>query len=661
MLLFAISVGLLAAFCAVVAAMVARERDSMIWAGLAAAALQLGLLAQLLSLAHMLKPVPWLACQALLLAGALAARTRLRQRARNAVPPPREPVRDALHLTDRLIAGALAGIVVAMLAGSAWLALSHPVRGFDELMYHCSRVARALQEETLFFAPTHNERQTSLPFGGELWFLWPVLFTRSELAGRTVAWLAFPLTAWGALAVCRRLGIGPRTRWVAPALWCATPLVFRIACGQKTDIWMSLWVFGAFWSLARLHGRPEDRSARGMWAACGMFCALASSVRLLAAPLTVVIVLLAALRRGQGRERVWRLAEVLAGIAMATVLSGAGAHSLLNLAREGGVDGSPALRDHVSARVSPAQLLTHLGRMQFDLLELPAAPPGSATLERALSHASRSLGLERLLPKEGGDWPGRYEYFLPRRAIRLGFGGLLWTPLLAALAVMWIARGRLRDKDLARRLRPLAAIVLAGASATAFALVGLVWQQGFMLRFHLAGYATVPLLAAGLACGGRLRDAAMGAALALQAAVLLWGDVALQRNLFETDRGVTSQFDIAAATIPADARVLLVAGQDGRDYRLHAPDSRYSRRIGTAGRRPTTASLAAALADPRPDFVLFERAGPLSQLDWHPHDPSPLLRFLDASGQWTSETLSGTRGQVLYRSRGDQAGRPSGP
>ena len=476
-----------------------------------------------------------------------------------------------------------------------------------------------------------------------------------------MVWLAFPLTAWGMLAVCRRLGIGPRTRWIAPALWCATPLVFRIACGQKTDLWMSLWVVGAFWAMARALGEKERPAQWGLWAACGVFCGLAASVRLLTAPLVASVLVIALARRGAGcRHRLVKAATTLCGMAAVVVLSGLGAHLLVNKAREGGFTGSDALRGHVSVRVPPARLLTHLGRLQFDLVDFPVAPPGARMLEWALVHASRSLGLERVLPHEGGDWPGRYEYFLPRRAIRLGIGGVLWTPLLAAVALAWFLRRRPRGAETAGRIPALAAITAASTAVAIAIAATLVWQQGFMLRFFIAAYAAVPLLAAGLCGGGIRRDAGLTAVIALQACVLLWGDVALGRNLLEGDRLVTSQFDAADRTLPADARVLLIAGQDARDYRIYAPDSGFSRQVCSAGSCPTVAAFTSSLSAAPPDFVLFQGTTPLSQLDGHPYDPSPLLRHLDSSGKWTSETLAGTHGQVLYR-RSAQAGRPPEP
>jgi hypothetical protein len=384
-------------------------------------------------------------------------------------------------------------------------------------------------------------------------------------------------------------------------------------------------------------------------------------VRLLAAPLLAAVLVVALARRGAGcRHRFARIAATLCGLAAVVVLSGLGAHLLVNKAREGGFTGSDALRRHVSVRVPLARLLTHLGRLQFDLVDFPVAPPGAGMLEQALVHASRSLGLERVLPHEGGDWPGRYEYFLPRRAIRLGIGGLLWTPLIVATALAWSLRRHLPDARTAGRLPALGAITVASTAVVIAIAATLVWQQGFMLRFFIAAYAAVPLLVAGLCGGGHRRDASLAAVIALQACVLLWGDVALGRNLFEGDRPATSQFDLADRILPADAVVLLIAGQDARDYRLYAPGSSFGRRVCSAGSRPTVAAFARSLRVASPGFVLFDGTTPLSQLDGHPHDPSPLLRHLDSSGEWTSETLADTHGQVLYR-RSAQAGGPSEP
>src|SRR5205823_10697251 len=72
-----------------------------------------------------------------------------------------------------------------------------PISGFDERMYHASRVLYWISNHSIFPYMTHNDRQVMIPFGAELLFLWPVLFTKSELFGRVIFWLAYPFSTIG--------------------------------------------------------------------------------------------------------------------------------------------------------------------------------------------------------------------------------------------------------------------------------------------------------------------------------------------------------------------------------------------------------------------------------------------------------------------------------
>jgi hypothetical protein len=88
-------------------------------------------------------------------------------------------------------------VIGVMLALSAVTQIATPIRGGDERMYHASRVIYWIQYQTAFPFVTHNDRQKIVPFGSELFFLWPVLLTHSEVIGRIVFWLAYPCAAIG--------------------------------------------------------------------------------------------------------------------------------------------------------------------------------------------------------------------------------------------------------------------------------------------------------------------------------------------------------------------------------------------------------------------------------------------------------------------------------
>src|SRR6185295_252421 len=79
-------------------------------------------------------------------------------------------------------------LIIGMLALSAITQIATPIHTGDEKMYHASRVIYWIQNQSVFPFATHNDRQNITPFGSELFFLWPVLLTKTELIGRFVFW-----------------------------------------------------------------------------------------------------------------------------------------------------------------------------------------------------------------------------------------------------------------------------------------------------------------------------------------------------------------------------------------------------------------------------------------------------------------------------------------
>lgn len=56
----------------------------------------------------------------------------------------------------------------------------------DELYYHASRPLYWIQNASMAPYPTINDRQMVISFGTNLIFMWPILFTKSEIIGRMV-------------------------------------------------------------------------------------------------------------------------------------------------------------------------------------------------------------------------------------------------------------------------------------------------------------------------------------------------------------------------------------------------------------------------------------------------------------------------------------------
>ena len=135
-----------------------------------------------------------------------------------------------------------------MLALSAITQIATPIHAGDEKMYHASRVIYWIQNQSVFPYVTHNDRQNITPFGSELFFLWPVLLTKTELIGRFVFWLAYPCAAIGQYLLLRAMKLSATAALVGVLILITTPLVAASAIGLKPEIWSILTLVGtSYW------------------------------------------------------------------------------------------------------------------------------------------------------------------------------------------------------------------------------------------------------------------------------------------------------------------------------------------------------------------------------------------------------------------------------
>ena len=647
MLLFALSAALLMLSCHAVAALLARRPDERFWWMAVAAGLQLALLAQGLSLFSALAPAAWLAAQVVVTAPLLAWAWRAGTRVR---PRPGAPPRAGRPAALALRAGAwlLAGFVAFAWAASLYRLASRPVAGFDDLMYHGSRVLYALQERTIFLAPTHNERQTAFGWGGELWFLWPMLLTRAELPSRVILWLALPLSCAGVWFTAARMGLAPALRMTAVALWCATPVAFRCSLQMKPDLWMALWALAAFWGLAATVRHPRSSGLRHVILA-GLALGLAVGIRQIALafiPVAAVAALLVAPRPGR-----WPLLRRLAAPAVlcvaalaGCVASGAVAVAAFNSARLGGPMGSPGFVGFHSAPFIPAKPLVHTGRLVFELAELPVVPVGADALQRAGNAAASAMGVDRPLPWEQGRIQRKvFEVAVPRRALRLGLGGALWVPL-ALIAVGAGVRARTRRPQLAA-----AALALTSAGTMAAIVLKLAWRAGAMTRYLVAPFAAVPVLAAWAVRAHPRTALALMLLTLLQGGALVAGDIVAARWPEPEKRPWVDQTRAFSAAMPPDATVLLFANQDCADYLLFGPEHGLTRRVVPWGNRPVTpAALARAVILHDADWAVFDDSAGLGRHWDPPFVVAPAVEWFRTHPEWHAVPADGVTSGLLF-------------
>ncbi len=582
--LFALSAVLLVGTAALLTRYLAHGATESFWTFIACISLQLGFLTCGLSVAGRLTPAAWLAGQGLLLSGVFLWTLGRPRPGRNSTWRALRGWWSSRSLLGR--AAATLSLVFVLLSGVRQVA--EPVSGFDDRMYHGSRVAYWIENHSVLPYPTHNERQVAFPFGSELFFMWPVLFTKCEVAGRIVFWLGYPAAAAGIYLVTRAARVPETFASLAALLFVSTPIVSSLAIGLAPEFWLAVFELGtAFWILVAIHAEDRGEAARSAaWA--GLFLFLALNVKTTAVGLLVPALLLPFLACAPG-GRVAAARALIMGALVALTLSGLAVNCLGNVVRCGNPFASAGLRRVVRGDLSVRQLYVHAVRLPFLLFELPWAPGAlRARLEEAGQAAARRLGATRPLSFESNEqvWPGRFSFNLPATAVNYSLGGLLWLPTLAVSLV--VALRGLRGNHGGANEDPLFFVTLLAALSLFPVVFGLRWMvpSNVPSRFLIAAWALGTVLLAVLTC----RSAAGGNTGGLIAAVVLGLQIvpSLQRDLKAAiaalrtplpEAVLDEPFAAVMPEFPAGSRILLFANQDTRDYPLFRPRDAFSNRV----------------------------------------------------------------------------------
>lgn len=581
----ALSVAMLIGSGAAVARALGRSGIDRCWLFVAAAPVHIGLASIATSLVGRYQALPFLTVQAALLAAALLW-TRRRSPAPAAPPDPLFPP----SLTrDWMCLACLATALLLLGLSAATQALT-PISGGDELMYHAPRIAHWMQNRSIFFYQTANDRQTVFPFGAELFAAWPLLFVKLELLARMFFWIAFPLAAAGVFAVCRTLGGSLRTSSAAAMLFVATPAVSFHAASLKSDAWLPLFMLGIVHHAVR-PSHPDARPGRPFLAA-GFFAALATNIKTTALPLLGVLAVLALFRGGvRGTGRRW--SGLAAGFILAAASTGLGSLFLSNVVHYGNPLGPSYLSKLVQPQFGPRQTYTHAVRIPFVLAEMPEAMPDGlrAWIERRGIALCRLLDADHPLQWEAPTgWPGRFAYSLPTVAWTYSLGGMIWLPaLLAGLAIGAREFQRTWPRP---ELGPIAITAALGAAALGAVVFGVRWMGSGPNRFWLGAYAISVPLAAAFAGRWSARSAWAAAAAGLG---LVWAAYpALNREVRAVETAVIAPptqesrdgvFNEITPRLEPGARILLVGSMNAREYGLFNPRGGYTNRVhpwGTA-------------------------------------------------------------------------------
>lgn len=572
---------------------------------LAMAVAQVSVVSVALSLFHGYAPLPFLAAQCVFVGAASAVIQRRR-------PVAFEGATTSVTLGARAVEMALLIAILGVIGHTLAEQLLVPVSGWDERMYNASRAAYWLHYKSVFPYLSHNDRQVTFPFGAELFFGWPLLFTRQEAFARVGIWAAFPLGILGLFHLARAVGCGRAVSLAVALVYAATPTVlYNAAASQKQDLWTQVYVVAtAYWVVRTLPDAP-GKLWRLWLAAC--MAVFAINVKITAATLVPALgaaALFSGQRRGVAQRLCWAIWGGIAGF----VLSGLWITIGVNLLEYRSPFGNPRFSKVGNPDFSLVQTWVHVVRTPFLLFELPAVPWEG--LRGSLTSAGRGLiallGAERMLPgEETKVWPDHYMFNAPARAEKYSLGGMLWLPFLIAGCVALLREARATIPWV--RLSGRSWVVVIGVPMLGGLVFMVRWMGGAAERYWIGAYAlglvvTISFIGRWLrrpqvaAAGLLMLIATVAPAVRSQQEHLEW---AMQAN--RDPQKLDEPFFEAAALTPPGSRVLLVGSQNIRDYPLFRPRDGYPNAVFSWGKAPADpARLDRLIEQDRATHVLFE-------------------------------------------------------
>ena len=579
-----LSSGLLLGTTTLLARRLTRSPAELLWMAPALVSLQIGALASLLSLGGWMTPQAWLAGQTLVFTLAFLWTRRTSRPVRWGVG---KALRDWWNGAPLLARAAIAASVLFVAASGVRQAVA-PLYAHDDRNYHASRVAYWMQNASILPYPTHNERQVAFPFGSELYFLWPVLFTKAEAAGRVVFWLGLPLAAVGIHVVAGKAGVREPFRSLAVLLFVSTPIVGSLSLGLAPEFWLAFFeVATAFWILdaAEAGDGPGAIRAAG-WV--GLFLVLAMNVKTTAVGLAIPAAFLpfVVVRRAAR----WSAFRVLMFSALVGwTLSGLLLNNIGNLVRSRNPLGSTGLLGVCRSDLNARQLYIHAVRLPFLLLELPWIParlrPGLEVWGEA---AATAVGATQAISSEESKqtWLGRFHFTVTPTATNYSLGGLLWLPGLAAALVVALSTLRIERRTI--WTAPLLLCGLTALSSLVPVVFGVRWmtQSAVPVRFLIAPWALGAISLAALASQSVARRRGLvplaGILVGLQALCSLPASWQVTKLLVQSgvpEAIVNEPFSRVIQRLPAGSRILLLADQGTRDYPLFRPRDGFSNSV----------------------------------------------------------------------------------
>jgi hypothetical protein len=186
------------------------------------------LITEILSVFHLLRPIPVAICWCVLVARAS------------------RPARAAFRGFQPLPV-AIASVVAIIAAVIAVTALLYPPNSADAMAYHLPRVVYWAQAHTVAFFPTPYLNQIMLQPMNEYVMLHTYLLTGGDRLINLIACGAFVGYVIGVSAIARAMGLNTRAQAISALLAATLPNAILQASGAKNDSMLALWLVCAIY------------------------------------------------------------------------------------------------------------------------------------------------------------------------------------------------------------------------------------------------------------------------------------------------------------------------------------------------------------------------------------------------------------------------------
>ena len=512
-----------------------------------------------------------------------------------------------------------------------------PVARFDDLIHYAARAGYWHVNQSVFPFESHNDRHSVFPYAGDLLFAFGVFTARSELIGRMLLFLCYPITLVMIAGMLRERAVPVSIAIGAAWIVGVTPLIRNTAIGVKPDQWglvFALIAINAIWSYWE-SGTTIAQRTRQTVVLFGAVCA-AIAVKLtflLLAPLTLFS-LIARLPR---RSWLWAACTIPCW----AIAFGLAVSLPYNKRQHGGWLGSPAMTAAHQREPGAAVALRHLARLPFVIVGVPFIPTEGLRqkTEATLRAAADRVGATSPIPPEDpiAPWPGMFVPEVTRFDYKFS---LLWFFIgMAALASIVKSKQLLAHPDGRRAVVTL----LIGAGFVVGVAVTVRWQTNSWVpeRFIVAGMV-IAFVGAAWLWYLTLWDTKYVATVAVMMAAfhalpfLNMTRVSLVQSPREVAENMHGWYPLgnAALAVQPGSRVLLFASQDGTDYLMFHPAYGYPTKVYPWGKAPFSATaFAKALLETQADTVVFERPDRL-RFGWQPDVAAdiavaPFIDFLE--------------------------------